>query len=468
MVAHKLLHNRVQHIVLQKGFKLGLASLVVLASHCAEAAGQNALSSSQEVPTTNDQIEYIAACDTLDRETGVCDSIGRSAEARKSWMDGGESDFRTRLVENGITATNNLSNFYFGNTRGGIEREFRFSGHGDYRFNFDINKMGGPQGQFLQIRAEHRYGETLAGATGTFLPPNFAARLPVVDSESVYITNFLFTQALSESFALYAGKLDSLDGDRNDFAHGRGISQFSNAAFVVNPLGLRTVAYSTLGTGFVFLNEGEPLFNFLVFNATDTTRTDGFSELFADGVVLAPELRLPTKFFGMRGHHLIGGIWSSRTFAALNQSPLIVLPNVPIATQSGSWALTYNFDQYLMVDPCDGKKGWGVFGRAGIADPETNPIETFLSLGIGGNSRLRGRDNDTFGAGWYYAGTSRNIAPFVSTLLGNLQDGQGGELFYNVAVNKRLFVTLDTQVLIPSRSNLDTAWVSGIRANLAF
>lgn len=384
-----------------------------------------------------------------------------------SWLDGDQSSLRQSIADNGITFTNNLTNFYFGNTRGGIDREFRFSGHGDYLTNIDINKLGGPQGQFFQIRAEHRYGESLAGATGAFLPPNLAADLPVSDSNNIYITNFLFTQALSESFALYAGKLDTLDGDMNAFAHGRGIRQFSNAAFVVNPIGLRTVAYSTLGTGFVVLADREPVYNFLVLNARDTTETDGLSELFADGAVISQELRVPTNFLGLPGHQLFGGIWSSRSFAALDQSPLVVLPRVPIARQSGSWALTYNFDQYLFVDPSDSKRGWGLFGRAGIADADTNPIQSFYSLGVGGNSRLRGRENDSFGFGWFYSETSKKIAPFLSSL-GNLRDGQGGELFYNIALRKRLTITADTQVILPARANIDTSLICGLRANLVF
>jgi porin len=410
----------------------------------------------------------VNACDVGSCDSFGCDSLDCKEFSFCSWLDGDLSPRRKGLLDNGIRFTNNLTNFYFGNTRGGIDREFRFGGHGDYLANLDINKLGGPKGQFLQIRAEHRYGESLGGATGALLPPAIATDLPIPDSENVYITNFLFTQALSESFALYAGKLDTLSGDVNAFAHGRGISQFSNGAFVVNPIGLRTVAYSTLGTGFVFLNEGEPIYNFLVLNARETTRTDGLSELFADGAVISQELRLPTNFFDKPGHQLFGAIWSSREFVALEQSPIVILPSVPIARQSGSWAVTYNFDQYLFVDPCDGKKGWGVFGRAGIADPDTNPIEYFLSFGVGGNSRLRGRDNDTFGLGWYYSGTSNEIAPFLSNVLGNLQDGQGGEMFYNIAVNKRMFLTADSQVIIPARSNIDTSLLIGLRANLLF
>ena len=413
------------------------------------------------------ETQSLEGCDISTCDGSGCDGLGCEPLTFQSWLDGNQSKTRTGLADNGITFTNNLTNFYYGNTRGGLEREFRFGGHGDYLTNIDINKLGGPQGQFLQIRAEHRYGESLAGATGALLPPNLAADLPVSDSNNIYITNFLFTQALSESFALYAGKLDTLDGDRNAFAHGRGIRQFSNAAFVVNPIGLRTVAYSTLGAGFAILKDREPIYNFLVLNARDTTKTDGLSELYADGAVISQELRVPTNLLGLPGHQLFGAIWSSRNFASLDQSPLVVLPNIPIARESGSWALTYNFDQYLFVDPCDSKKGWGLFGRAGLADPDTNPIHYFLSLGVGGNSRMRGRENDTYGIGWYYSGTSQKIAPLIANL-GNIGDGQGGEVFYNMAVRKRLSVTADSQVLLPARNNLDASLICGLRANLAF
>ncbi len=287
-------------------------------------------SQSSDIPLQADSTSVAdgAFCDSSDGT--CCDSYTFHQFSFGGWLDGEESRSRKYLSNNGIALTNNLTQFYMGNTRGGLEEEFRYAGHGDYLAKLDINKLGGPRGQFLQIRAEHRFGESLAGSTGAFLPPNIAADLPVNDSERVYITNLLFTQALSESFVIYAGKLDTLDGDANAFAHGRGIHQFSNSAFVVNPIGLRTVVYSTLGTGFAVIEEGEPIFNFLVLNARDTTETDGLSELFADGAVVAPELRLPTQFFGMPGHQLFGAIWSSRDYVDLDQSPFVVLPTVPL------------------------------------------------------------------------------------------------------------------------------------------
>ena len=132
----------------------------------------------------------LEGCDISTCDGSGCDGLGCEPLTFQSWLDGNQSKTRTGLADNGITFTNNLTNFYYGNTRGGLEREFRFGGHGDYLTNIDINKLGGPQGQFLQIRAEHRYGESLAGATGALLPPNLAADLPVSDSNNIYITNY--------------------------------------------------------------------------------------------------------------------------------------------------------------------------------------------------------------------------------------------------------------------------------------
>jgi porin len=384
-----------------------------------------------------------------------------------SWLAGEDSSLRKRLTENGIVLQNNLTNFYFGTANGGRREEFLFSGHGDYLANLDVNKLGGPEGQFLKIRAEHRYGESITGPSGTLLPPTIATSIPVEDSERLYLTNVLFTQAFSESFAIYAGKMDTLGGE-SPFAGGRGISQFSNLSFVGNPIGLRAIGYSTLGTGFVILKDKKPIFNFLVLNSRDTTETDGFSELFTDGVVLSPELTLPTLFFGLPGSHSFGGLWNSREFISLNQSPLVFLPSVPIARQDGSWALTYEFDQFLRVDPCDSKRGWGLFGRAGLADEQTNPIRYFLSLGVGGNSPLSNRPHDRFGLGWFYYGKSDAIAPFVAPVVGGLKNGQGGELFYNAAITRRLSVTGDGQLLQSALDNVDTALIVGLRANIAF
>ena len=298
--------------------------------------------------------------------------------------------------------------------------------------------------------------------TGSYGATSVLANLPSLNTEDLILTNVVFTQALSEQFVVFFGKMDTLDGDMNAFAHGRGKTQFLNTNFVFNPIAVQTIPYSTLGAGFAILRDFEQIFSFSVLNATDTTTTSGFSELFADGVVLAAELRLPTSLLRLPGHQGIGAGWNSKEYTALGQDPRVIFPGVPITPKDGSWNVKYSFDQYLVVDPCDPTRGWGIFGRAGISDGNPNPLKWIVSCGIGGNSPLRGREADRFGIGWYYG--AANQGTFFKP-----NDGTGVEMFYNIAVTPWFQLTPDLQILDGgSMRNPDTAVIVGLRANLVF
>ena len=117
-----------------------------------------------------------------------------------------------------------------------------------------------------------------------------------------------------------------------------------------------------------------------------------------------------------------------------------------------------------MLIPATPARGWGLFGRAGIADDEANPLHWFLSFGIGGHNPHRGHEADTFGAGWFVAGTSDEIGPIIEATLGPIQDGHSVELYYNWQATPWLNITPDLQVIVPARGNIDTALVAGIRA----
>lgn len=388
-----------------------------------------------------------------------------SAEGEGGTLTGDWFGNRSHLACNGITFDLDVAHFYQGVTTGGLDRRFRYAGHGDYVANLDLGKLGVQEGLFLKVRAEHRFGENINGDTGAILPVSVLADLPIRDDEDLMITNFLFTQFISDRTAVFFGKLDTFDGDLNAFAHGRGKTQFSNVGFVANPVTLRTIPYSTLGCGFIILgDEGTPVVSYTLLNSQDTADTAGFNELFEDGVAMALEFRLPTNFGDLPGHQLIGGTWNSRDFTSLGQDPRIVLPNVAINETSGSWSVYWNADQYLHIDPCNQARGWGLFGRAGIADDDANPLHWFLSFGIGGHNPHRGHEADTFGAGWFVAGTSDEIGPIIEATLGPIQNGHGVELYYNWQATPWLNITPDLQVIVPARENVDTALLAGVRA----
>lgn len=374
---------------------------------------------------------------------------------------------RPTLADRGITLAADNTSFFIGNTVGGARRDFDFGGHGDYVLKTDFGKMGVHEGLYLKLRAEHRFGETIVNDVGCFISPTLIADLPVFGSEQVYLTNVLLTQTLGDHLAVFAGKMDTLDGDANAFAHARGKTQFSNMAFVFNPIVSATVPYSTLGTGFVIVDKGESVFTFTVLNSTDTTNTSGFAELFNDGVLLSAALRLPTSFFDRSGHQFFGATWNNQTYTSIREA-YIPYPDVPIPATRGSWSLFWNCDQYLVVDSTDPLRGWGYFARAGIADNNTSPMSWFLSFGIGGHVPITSRPADTFGVGWYYAATSAYIGTLITNQFGPIGDGQGVELYYNYQLAPAIRITPDLQVITPALRSFDTSLLVGMRMQLIF
>lgn len=396
--------------------------------------------------------------------TGIgCDACEPQCWWQSSTLTGNWGGVRTDLQDSGVTFKGDVTQFYYGVTSGGTQQQFAYSGHGDYVVNIDGGKAGIQEGLFIKLRAEHRFGETISTSTGALLPATILPELPVPSSDQIFLTNVLFTQMLSEKFGIFFGKMDMLDGDSNAYASGRGKTQFSNIGFVVNPVLLRLVPYSTLAAGYVYLHNGQPMLTFSVLNPLDSTTSSGFEKLFTTGAVIASELKLPTYFLEKSGHFTLGGVVNTRRFTSLGQDPRILTGDVPIATQNGSWGAYANFDQTLVNYGNDPTRGWGLFGRAGVGDAQTNPLAYFLSLGIGGNSPLTSRKNDTFGLGYYYLGASSQLGP----ILGNLGDGHAYEAFYNLQVTPSFNLTTDFQVISPGRDNIDTALVVGLRANIA-
>ncbi len=107
------------------------------------------------------------------------------------------------------------------------------------------------------------------------------------------------------------------------------------------------------------------------------------------------------------------------------------------------------------VEDEDPSQGIGVFRRFGIADRDTNPVENFYSAGIGGKGIIPGRDNDTFGIGYYYINISNKIR--------SAHEGQGVEIFYNFEVTPWFHVTPDFQIIDPANKAVETNFITGIR-----
>ncbi len=397
------------------------------------------------------------------------------ADFNSTRLTGNWGGARTDLAEKGITFDIDAVQSLQKVTGGGLEHEMKYGGSMDYRIKLDFQKMGLWPGAFIDIQAEHQFGEFVNNDTGAILGSNTDGLFPLPDYRKVNISEFKFTQFLSNRIAIFAGKINTLDGDDNIFAGGRGKLNFMHENFVVNPIGLRTVPYSALGGGIIaFFPDVEAkdpaILSFAVFGPDGQPNTSGFNRDFEHGETFSLSYRQPTRFFDQSGSHTISGSYGTKDYTLLSQDPRIILGAllgfpVTFAESDDSWSFMYNMHQYIVTEKEDPSQGFGVFSRLGTADDKTSPISNFYSVGLGGKGIVDGRDNDTYGIGYFYAELSDEFGRLIEREFGN---SQGWEFFYNLEISKWLHITPDFQIIDPSNKNVDTAYVAGLRVKIDF
>ena len=392
---------------------------------------------------------------------------------------------RTKMGNNGVQLDVDNVHTFQSVSGGGLDSTSRYLGNAEIVLKLDSQKMGLWPGGFLLVRGEAPFGTGVNLATGALLPVNTRPILSSPANDEMVLSHVVFTQFLSEKFAVALGKLDTSGGDANEFAHGRGDEKFMNLAFSLNPVALRTVPYSTLGVALVFLPTKDLIMSFSAIDTEGVTTRTGFDTLFKDGTTLASEARLTVKPYGLTGHQLISFLWSNKDFTTLSQDPRTLIGNVLLGTtpkkESGSWGFMYNFDQYFYQDKQDPTQGFGIFGRFGISDGKANPIHQFYSFGFGGRGMIPTREQDRYGVGYYYlkvSGELRDTFPPLLLKRVGLDHEQGVELFYNIAVTPWLHLTPDMQfvdagrnkspILTAGGKSIGTAVVAGLRVKIDF
>jgi porin len=379
---------------------------------------------------------------------------------------------RSSLRDHGLTWEIYSTQFAQGVSSGGLQHALEYDGRADYLLHVDGQKLGLWQGLFIDLHGETNYGQSANGLTGALMPINTAALFPV-PQPSTALTGVKVTQALSEQFVVFAGKINILDGFDQPFTGGaRGVSGFMNTAMLVPIVALRTMPYSSLGGGFAVLKDLQPVVTVMVLDPNNTPTVSGFQTLFDRGMVLVGMANLPTNFLDRPGHQGFGFTYSNSKYTDLSDLPFYVADRLrgefpPLPQKTGSWSLFYMFDQAIYVDPSDAKRSWGVFGNLGLADGDPSPVRWAANIGVGGSSPLRSRKLDTFGVGYYYVGASQNLIDLAPRIL-PLRDEHGVEAFYNVGITPWCHLTSDVQVVTPIRDRVTTSLVYGMRLKIDF
>lgn len=381
--------------------------------------------------------------------------------------------WRSQLADNGLSFDLYGSQFYQGLADGGGAQEGEYGGKLDALVHFNGTNLGNP-GLFIDLHGESRLGKSVNEIDGLLAPSNIAMNFPAADGNVTALTGVKLTQALSEHFAVYAGKINTLDEYPLRFTNQLGLDRpgiggFMNTSLVFNPISARTISYSTAAVGAAVLRHGQPLFSLTIFDPQERA-TIGMQDLFARGAVIVPDLVLRGDIFDRPSMLNLGGAYSTASYRSVDPASYLVLPDfgvVAAGEETGSWSLYANGYHALCVDSSDRSRHWGLFGQFGISDGNPNPIRFVANGGVAGRSMLSGRPLDTFGIGFFYLGLSSDFKALTAAVLPQ-QDEVGGELFYNFAVTPWCRFTADLQVAQPSTKSFNTVILPGVRMQVDF
>lgn len=399
--------------------------------------------------------------------------------ASRTTLTGDWGGRRSELAQQGFTLELSFTQVAQDVADGGDETGIRYGGKIEALINLDLDRMGAVPGGLVTIRTESRYGQSANGTAGTLLPVSDTMYFPLTSPQdediAATVTELLYTQFLSRELGLFAGKFTILGADANEFAGGRGDTQFSGHQFTSASVTSLFNPYSALGTGVFVMPTPELTISSSVYTSTDSSTTSGFDTL-DDGLVwstaIAWQYRLGDLPGGVRATYQHA---FDRNFVNFS-GRFITRDGIAIPVNGDSWCAFANAWQYLALEEAatgpinvaDGRtdlQGIGLFLRGGTADPDTNPIEWIVSGGIAAKGLLPGRDRDTIGVGYAYSRTSD--LPFVTSFVVN-DTSSRFEAYYDLAITPAAELTFDVQVADSLLASTSTATVLGLRLRLDF
>ena len=414
---------------------------------------------------------------------------------------------RDWLAKHGVTVDLDLTQVLQG-VSSGRNTGVSYDGIVNYELNTDTGKMGLWPGGFLKVQAYTTYGTLANNDSGAFVPVNVIGVLPQPDDNiATGLMNLTFAQFLSTWFGVAVGKFNTLSGDDNAFAHNFN-TQFLNTALNFNPV-LALAPFSAYGGTLIFLPWKGAQFTVSVIDPSGTATNNDISQAFNDGVGVGAEGRVTIKPFGLVGHQDLGFYWADKTRLSVNQDPTniakllvadrfprlqdpgpllrelierfrpdLLTPVQPAQTEGSTWAVYYNFDQYLWSPEGHPDRGVGMFFRFGMSDGNPNPIRYAYNVGLHANGVIPGRPKDSIGLGWARTQLSTEFVPFLRQEFHiglNVEDAV--ELYYNAVLTPWLNLSASMQVVDSAVNkvhssgqlvNMPTSVVGGLRMYTRF
>jgi len=415
-----------------------------------------------------------------DKSRGILPLLGYGGElASRAYLTGDWGGRRTQLARQGWRFDLAFTQNVFGVTDGGQDEDWRYGGKVDALFNLDLDRMGVVPGALVTMRTESRYGRSVNDIAGTLLPVDDVLFFPLTDEVDedipITITELRYTQFLSKKLGVFVGKLTTLGGDANEFASGRGDTQFVSHTFLSASVTALINPYSTLGLGVLVMPNPHLTLSSSLYSSADSSTTTGFDDL-DEGWVSSTSVRGQYCLGGKPGGMMLTGQYGFDNDFADFSGQFVDQGGVTLPLTHDTWNVFWNGWQYLSVedssekpiDISDGRadrQGYGLFARCALADRDTNPVDFVASGGIAGRGMLDGRDEDSFGIGYGFSHTHEQT--FVT---GNVLDDRGSrfEVYYSFTITPAIELSAHAQYADQLLESIDPATIVGLRLRLQF
>ena len=374
------------------------------------------------------------------------------------------------MQQRGITYAPGLTQFYQGVASGGNEQEFDYGGKVDQFLILDSTKLGLWDGMTMTMHVESRFGEDVNFDAVSLAPVNVNMLYPKFNEHDTAITGLVFAQSLDDEVQATFGKFNALDLFYTLYPEtGRGINGFMNASMVIPVAVARVVPLSFMGAGAMRYEDKKPQSGVLVYDTQNCATTSGFDDMFDNGANILGFWRYFTDFGGLPGSQGVVGIWSTGEFVPFDPTGFVIIPGqgLVVNRQSGAFSVVYIAEQTLWMDGCNKSRNVTLLSQCGLADPETSPIGWSANVALQAQGFNSSRPHDSMGIGYFHTGISDDLKNLLSPVF-DLEDIDGVELYYNMAVMKGFQVTSDLQVIDPADRRDDTAIVIGLRGTLGF
>jgi len=400
----------------------------------------------------------------------------------RSSLSGDWGGLRKNMVDKGIFFDMSLTQVYQGNLAGGrsTDEGMRYNGMLDYWLSIDTAKAGLWSGGLIMVHGVTAFGDAANRQAGSLLPINYTSLFPspAGGPRDTGLPEVYVMQALSEELTLVVGKFNLMGlGEQNAFANNMR-TQFLNTGLNNNPLLFGFAPYTPLAVAAVIRPAPEHSITLAIADREGRANSAGWDTAFDRAVTCIAEWDIMARLGGQRGTYRFGALYTDQIVNqfATDRRTLIgqLVGLVPPRTEGSNHMAFFNFDQYLVTLDEEHDRGWGIFGRFGIAPEDRNAISQFYSFGVGGKGVIEGRPEDRFGIGWYCAHISDDLQSGLGAVGLRAQNEHGIELFYNIEITPSIHLTPDLQVIInPTATNGnvnsdDHAVVFGLRLQMDF